>query len=218
MLTTGKSVKLAKIREFLAIVPLSIYKSCILWENWANCVSDSVHPVCNVQGWRILAGLEISLNWEGERLNPQEFAHTEIGEVHNQAQSVNFCISKSNVSTSEVFPEKLKPNWFPIKLTQYNLKELHKKTLFCCTWKADSTIAGLILTMRMKANGFLFFISQSISSKVLEGFFRASSECLKRNASSCTIVASPSPPPKVYSLVTVSGFTENSKPKQIYLF
>lgn len=98
MLTTGKSVKLAKRREFLAIVPVSIYKSCILWENWASCVSDSVHPVCNVQGRLILAGLKISLSGEGERLNPPAFAQTETGEARNQVQSANFCISKSNVS------------------------------------------------------------------------------------------------------------------------
>jgi len=46
----------------------------------------------------------------------------------------------------------------------------------------------------------------------------ASSEGLRLNIVSCTIVASPSPPPKVYSLVTVSEFTDNSKLKQIYHF
>lgn len=141
MLTTGKSVKPAKRREFLAIVPISIYKSCILWENWASCVSDSVHPVCNVQGRLILAGLKINLSGEGERLNPPEFAHTEIGEAQNQVQSANFLHIKKQcklVSTSEIFLEKLKQNWFKINLTQYNLKKLHKKTLFSCTLKVDS--------------------------------------------------------------------------------
>lgn len=36
MLTTSKAVKLAKIRESVAIVPISIYKNYTLWENWAN--------------------------------------------------------------------------------------------------------------------------------------------------------------------------------------
>lgn len=36
MLTTSKAVKFAKVRESVAIVPISIYKSYILWENWAN--------------------------------------------------------------------------------------------------------------------------------------------------------------------------------------
>lgn len=39
--------------------------------------------------------------------------------------------------TSQVFLEKLKQNWFKVKLTQYNLKELHNKTLFSCTLKMD---------------------------------------------------------------------------------
>lgn len=127
----------------MAIVPVSIYKSYILWENWANekvpvYISYSVHPVFNLQGWIILAVLKTGLDWEGERL----FKSLRVCTYWNMGGSESSTVCKflhikkqcKLIRTSEGFLQKLVQRK---AYSQYNLKELHNKTLFSCTLKVD---------------------------------------------------------------------------------